>query len=493
VSEPVQDNKEIWKGDLLGRKAEGEYLRKYIERLYGVGKKDQTSFVLNVNSEWGHGKTWFLTELAKELGQNHPVVYFDAWRNDFSKDALLSFVSVVCQSLGEQYSRDEQVSPKVAALKTAFTAWAKKAVPIVAGVAVKKLTGFTVDEIRADNDEIDWDSKDAEDIAQQLTKIASVCAIEEFTKKKEAIKLFELAIKQLVVSLDEYLPICIMVDELDRCRPTYAIELLEAIKHLFATRGIFFILATDTKQLSHSIKAVYGEGFNAEAYLKRFFYAEYVLADPDYERLSKYLFDQAPGIEKYFFLPKSLNENYGLSGIFAKIAEYFRLTVRDQEQVFKVLELIVLSSEKESFDFIFLVVLIALKHKFPVDYFELSSFDDNGVRAFLQKVEQNKKASRVIVDVTQNLENLSRTTSVLLLDMICYYFSLMDGSLDNSRLVRGYTGFVWQQELTIKLTNNVPRDYRTGTYSGKHDLPSYFELLDQMGRGKINITQNVGG
>lgn len=486
MNEPVQVDKEIWKGDQLGREAEGQYLRNYIERLYGVGKKDQTSFVLNINSEWGHGKTWFLTKLAKELGQNHPVVYFDAWKNDFSKDALLSFVSVVCQSLGEQYSQDEQVRPKVAALKTAFTAWAKKAVPIVAGVAVKKLTGFTVDEIRADNDEIDWDSKDAEDIAQQLTKIASVCAIEEFTKKKDAIKLFELAIEQLVASLDKYLPICIMVDELDRCRPTYAIELLETIKHLFATRGIFFILATDTKQLSHSIRAVYGEGFNAVAYLKRFFYAEYVLADPDYEKFSKYIFGQSPGIEKYFFLPKSLNDKYELCGVFARISELFRLTARDQEQVFKVLENIVLSSERETTDFIFITFLACLKHKFPGDYIHQSSCKNSTQVLEFFREEVRKQSIRSLgLETIDRLDGGDRPVVVSFKEVFEHYFSLLDGDLNNKKLVSSHLGHLWKQELAIKITKNAETDWRSKKYVGSHDLSSYFELLDQVGRGKI--------
>ncbi len=493
MNEPVQVDKGIWKGDQLGREAEGRYLRNYIERLYRVGKKDQSSFVLNINSEWGHGKTWFLTELAKELRQNHPVVYFDAWKNDFSKDALLSFVSVVCQSLSEQYSQDDQVRPKVAALKTAFTAWAKKAVPIVAGVAVKKLTGFTVDEITADNDEIDWDSKDAENIAQQLTKIASVCAIEEFTRKKDAIKLFELAIEQLVSSLDEYLPICIMVDELDRCRPTYAIELLEAIKHLFATRGIFFILATDTKQLSHSIKAVYGEGFNALAYLKRFFYAEYVLADPDYEKFSKYLFGQTPGVEGYFFLPKSLNEKYGLFGMFARISELFRLTARDQEQVFKVIENIVISSERETTDFMFLTFLACLKHKFPGDYVhQLHCKNSTQILEFFKKEVRNQLVQDLGVETIDRMEGGDRPVVVSFREVFEHYFSLLDGDLNNPKLVASYLGHVWKQELAIKITKNAQTEYRSNKYVGSHDLYSYFELLDQVGRVKINLTLNDG-
>jgi hypothetical protein len=64
----------------------------------------------------------------------------------------------------------------------------------------------------------------------------------------------------------------ILIDELDRCRPTYAIEMLEAIKHWFCVPNVVFVLAMDREQLSHSIRAVYGQGFDVDGYFLRFFH-----------------------------------------------------------------------------------------------------------------------------------------------------------------------------------------------------------------------------
>lgn len=66
------------------------------------------------------------------------------------------------------------------------------------------------------------------------------------------------------------IPVVVLVDELDRCRPSYAIEMLEVIKHFFTTKNFVFIVATDTSQLTHSINAVYGANFDSSQYLKRF-------------------------------------------------------------------------------------------------------------------------------------------------------------------------------------------------------------------------------
>ena len=76
-------------------------------------------------------------------------------------------------------------------------------------------------------------------------------------------------------------PLVVFIDELDRCRPTYAIELLEVAKHLFAVDGVVFVLGVNRSELAESVKAVYGDSFNAEGYLHRFFDLDIRLPSPD--------------------------------------------------------------------------------------------------------------------------------------------------------------------------------------------------------------------
>ena len=72
-----------------------------------------------------------------------------------------------------------------------------------------------------------------------------------------------------------------MIDELDRCRPIYAVELLEVAKHLFSVPGVIFVPAINRSELAHSIRSLYGDGFDAEGYLHRFFDVDFQLPDPD--------------------------------------------------------------------------------------------------------------------------------------------------------------------------------------------------------------------
>lgn len=76
-------------------------------------------------------------------------------------------------------------------------------------------------------------------------------------------------------------PLVVVIDELDRCRPTYAIELLEVAKHLFAVDGVVFVLGVNRSELAESVKAVYGASFDAEGYLHRFIDIDIRLPQPD--------------------------------------------------------------------------------------------------------------------------------------------------------------------------------------------------------------------
>jgi hypothetical protein len=85
-------------------------------------------------------------------------------------------------------------------------------------------------------------------------------------------------------------PIVFVIDELDRCRPPFAVELLEKIKHLFSVDGLIFVLAIDRQQLSEAVRCLYGQGLDADNYLRRFIDLEYRLPAPKIEQFVKVQF-----------------------------------------------------------------------------------------------------------------------------------------------------------------------------------------------------------
>ena len=263
----------------LQRKNYGEFLSSYI-------RNQKSSLVLNLNGEWGTGKTHFLRQLYTDLHTIHklPTVYIDAWESDFSDDPLLVVLSEITDQL-LKYITDEEDEDREKAKNKQSELLGKLS------LLTKKIYNGSLDVaaayISTKNEE--WETGLD---ATALTSVASHLKINKENKTleidapkygkslKENYRKQYLAIRQTkeimnefirFISKDEQAKAFILIDELDRCRPSYAIEMLEIIKHFFETPNFVFVVATDTKQLSHSIKAVYGSGFNGEEYLTRFF------------------------------------------------------------------------------------------------------------------------------------------------------------------------------------------------------------------------------
>ena len=106
-------------------------------------------------------------------------------------------------------------------------------------------------------------------------------------KLKKAVREFKEALLELSNQLSESIPnhpLVFAIDELDRCRPSYAVELLEVAKHLFSVNNVVFVLVINQLELAQSVKALYGQTFDAEGYLQRFFDLDFRLPDPDRSR-----------------------------------------------------------------------------------------------------------------------------------------------------------------------------------------------------------------
>lgn len=61
-----------------------------------------------------------------------------------------------------------------------------------------------------------------------------------------------------------------IIDELDRCRPDFALSVLERIKHFFSVQNVHFVLGANCSQLRNSIRSAYGNDVDAALYLQKF-------------------------------------------------------------------------------------------------------------------------------------------------------------------------------------------------------------------------------
>ena len=208
--------------------------------------------VLAIDGAWGSGKTVFVKQLLilsdeteEDYGHNtldeaeinllrekQKTFYFNAWEYDYVGDALSALLLKLITDCDE-------------GLNEASIRKAVNMVNVTAGI--KNLT----------HDFIDIDNISSRD--------RPVKAVKDQVDRHDGVNEF---IDKLKGDAERFI---FVVDELDRCRPSFAVELLEVIKHYFMRDDVTFIITTNTSQLSHTIKKYYGADFDGYAYLNKFF------------------------------------------------------------------------------------------------------------------------------------------------------------------------------------------------------------------------------
>jgi hypothetical protein len=274
--EPEVSSDNPFAEDRLDRKIEAEQLMTLIEHC-------PTPLVLSLDAAWGTGKTTFVRMWRQSLENAHyKTIHFNAWETDFIAEPLVALVGEVARLLPRKTQAARTAQQK---LKTATGLILKKATPI----AIRLLTAGLLD-IKAED--LKGASISAEDLEEALSETAEKVvegAIDQYERHRNEVAEFRKALQEAVQLAAGGKPLIFFVDELDRCRPTFAVELLERIKHLFEVPGVIFVLSVHREQLGHSLKAIYGHDFDADGYLARFFHLTYRLAEPKPGEYTKYL------------------------------------------------------------------------------------------------------------------------------------------------------------------------------------------------------------
>ncbi|MFB2748491.1 KAP family P-loop NTPase fold protein [Aeromonas veronii] len=350
----IVGSEEILSADRLDRARYAEFLTKY---LAAEGK--QRNYVLNLNAEWGAGKTWFIKRWYMELKAHYPTVYIDAWQQDFSDDPLLTVISSIIEQLRDATGNKVAIPDGI---KSKLLGLLKVGGKLVLKSAIKKAG---------------WEDSDFSVEGEDADKLVdTLCS--NHKERYESIQYLKQEIRQWVegaVGLGngelDY-PAFILIDELDRCRPSYAVEMLETIKHIFDIPEVVFVLATDTEQLQHSIKVIYGEGFHASAYLRRFFRRQFALKEiskasfiESYMNLDDVLF------EYLFPRFKTIGE---FSLLLSVLADAFSLQLRDIEQYIDKVKAAI-SNFSGSFDLVIFSILLLAKEREPELYRQIVSLE----------------------------------------------------------------------------------------------------------------------
>lgn len=254
-----------FKHDLLDRKKPAEVLTHVVSSFRGPG-------VVAIDAAWGTGKTTFLRMWSRKLRNDEfTIVEFNAWDTDFAADPFLA-LSTELQAGLESAAVDIPTDAKQGIKK-----WSKEILRHGVPELVRLAVG-SVPVVGAVSGRI------TESVMDQFTE----SRVSSYTATKQAVSGFRSALgraAEAVFESSDTKPLIVIIDELDRCRPTYAVELLETAKHLFSVDHVVFVLAINRPQLVHSICSLYGQGFDANTYLLRFIDAYIRLPTPNRDAL----------------------------------------------------------------------------------------------------------------------------------------------------------------------------------------------------------------
>lgn len=362
----IIDPQDPFKHALFGRKV-------FAESLTNLLCNVSENTVVFVNAPWGEGKTTFSQMWRAYLKQlNLEVIYFDAYAADYFDDPFVSFSGEILELVDKHFPEGKKFVER-----QEFKEKAAEVGKHLAGLAVKVgLRAVTFNLIQAS------DFAQLKQMSDELTAgISEVGAdavekeIENHTTEKDALKKFKESLRKLAAKIrqEQGFPLTIIVDELDRCRPDFALGLLERIKHLFDVDGVAFVLLVNQEQIERYIRNVYGND-DADIYLHKF--GSLFVDLPCRESLTSY--EHQPGRKEYCH--QLFNDfrftgkvDYELTAITGALVVHFNLTLREIEKVFTVMVIYHASTPRDRWGSPFIVSLLSvLKIKQPLLYESLS-------------------------------------------------------------------------------------------------------------------------
>lgn len=312
----------------------------FAKALTNLLRNAEENLVIFVNAPWGAGKTTFSKMWRTYLKEDQKldVIYFDAYAADYFDDPFVCFsgaiLGLVDNRLNEGKGLVERKDFKEKAVEVG-----KSLGSLALKVGLKAAT-LNIIEVA--------DLAQAKEIASEIaTGVSEVGAeaierkIDGYSKETKALDDFKTSLAKLAAKVREEqgFPLTIIVDELDRCRPDFALGLLERIKHLFDVEGVAFVLLVNRAQIENYIRTVYG-GRDAESYLLKFgsLFVDLPnrMREDIYESGHK---EYCHRLASHYDLPdQSVNSDFLATsvGIFSN---HFDLTLREIERVFTTVAL----------------------------------------------------------------------------------------------------------------------------------------------------------
>ena len=203
--------------------------------------------VVMIDAGWGAGKTAFMTMCHAYLtSRGRQVVSYNDWRAGYTQQPLSDLVAAVATQLpGPDTEAMANSAARVSSLRSILTELRSPDTTALADLS----------ELPAETQRV------VTEFQQQLENVAAAASG----------------------------PLVVLIDELDRCRPTYSVETLEVVRHLFTVGGVVVVVAVNREQLTEAVKGLYGAKFDANRYLRRFYDQRVSLLAPDRDTRAPFL------------------------------------------------------------------------------------------------------------------------------------------------------------------------------------------------------------
>lgn len=333
--------------DVLNRQDFIDTLLRLVDNF--AAKKQGSCF--GIDGAWGSGKSFVIERLEKKLkdiqseetaDNKYFVFHYDCWEYDYYDEPTIAIIVAMLDTTRRELSLFSEGVENVEKLAIETV---KETLIKIAGTLCKNKVGIDLVEIAGDI----LEKHDSEAIEKFDSLYGFKRALEE---TRNGIQ--EIASRKTVI---------IVVDELDRCLPTYSIKVLERLHHIFnGLDNVIVIVSMDKKQLEHSITKIYGE-IDVDTYLRKFISFKVSL---NTGKASQY----AEKFQEYFFMFDMTTEEKGdVENFLSDILN--GLDMRTQERIFnkaRVMHMIAMTDEVRdcsvmTFEILYLTVSLKMKDK----------------------------------------------------------------------------------------------------------------------------------
>jgi hypothetical protein len=256
---------DAWENDRLGYEEIGRAFTNLVQSI-------DTEKVISIEAGFGRGKTFFRKAWAKQLkSAGEVVVVVDVQQSDHSGDPVITLLGALLEALpkGEKSKGKKALvaTKKVGAIGA--RALTRAMLKSGADEVFEAITNSAIDQLE------DYDALDGviKGVGSEISKVAGQLITSQMAaervRKTELPEQLE-ALRTALVEGTEKKRVVVIIDELDRCHPEYAISFLEATKLIFGQSGFVFCLMMNAEYLESLARHRFGVAKEDEKYLDKF-------------------------------------------------------------------------------------------------------------------------------------------------------------------------------------------------------------------------------